>query len=152
MLEVFRQAAAQGVNTAGSGYLAYFPSGGLVSSALAELLAQVANRYTGVAQTAPALVEMEEGVLAWLAGRFGLPPGAGGLVTTGASVATLSAVVAARHDRLGASFGDGTIYVTEHTHYSLAKAAQIAGFPAERVRVVPTTDDLRMNPRAAAAC
>ncbi|MDR8413718.1 pyridoxal-dependent decarboxylase [Nonomuraea sp. 3-1Str] len=71
LLEVFRQAAAQGVNTAGAGYLAYFPAGGLVSSALAELLAQVANRYTGVAQTAPALVEMEEGVLAWLAGRFG---------------------------------------------------------------------------------
>jgi aromatic-L-amino-acid decarboxylase len=155
LIETFREAAEQGVNTAGPGYLAYFPAGGLVSAALAELLAQAANRFTGVAQTAPALVAMEEGVLAWLAGRFGLPSGAGGLVTTGASAATLSAVVAARHDRLGLSFGDepvnGTLYVTEHTHYSLAKAAQVAGFPAGRVRVVPTTADLRMDAGAAAS-
>ncbi|TDD02407.1 aminotransferase class V-fold PLP-dependent enzyme [Nonomuraea deserti] len=150
LIETFRQAAGQGVNTAGPGYLAYFPAGGLVSSALAELLAQVANRYTGVAQTAPALVAMEESVLTWMAGLFGLPSGAGGLITTGASAATLSAVVAARHDRLGAAFGDGTVYVTEHTHYSLAKAAQIAGLPAERIRTVPTTADLRMDVREAA--
>ncbi|MFC4116360.1 pyridoxal phosphate-dependent decarboxylase family protein [Nonomuraea zeae] len=172
LIETFRQAAEQGVNTAGPGYLAYFPAGGLVSSALAELLAQAANRYTGVAQTAPALVAMEEGVLSWLAGRFGLPAGAGGVVTTGASAATLSAVVAARHARLGPPSEDGggadgggppggggpsggtmngTMYVTEHTHYSLAKAAQIAGLPAGRVRVVPTTADLRMDAGAAAA-
>ncbi|MGP4099004.1 pyridoxal phosphate-dependent decarboxylase family protein [Nonomuraea sp. KM90] len=151
LLETFRQAAGQGVDTSGPGYLAYFPAGGLVSAALAELLAQVVNRFTGVAQTAPALVAMEESVLAWLATRFGLPPGAGGVVTTGASVATLSAVVAARHDRLGAEFGDGTLYATEHTHYSLAKAAHLAGLPAGCVRVVPTTADLRMDPAAAAA-
>ncbi|TDC04239.1 aminotransferase class V-fold PLP-dependent enzyme [Nonomuraea longispora] len=149
LIETFRQAASQGVNTAGPGYLAYFPAGGLVSSALGELLAQVANRYTGVAQTAPALVAMEESVLTWMAGLFGLPSGACGLITTGASQATLSAVVAARHDRLGPAFGDGTVYVTEHTHYSLAKAAQIAGLPAERIRTVPTTADLRMDVREA---
>ncbi|MFC5823998.1 pyridoxal phosphate-dependent decarboxylase family protein [Nonomuraea insulae] len=151
LLETFRQAAGQGVDTSGPGYLAYFPAGGLVSAALAELLAQAANRFTGVAQTAPALVAMEESVLTWLASQFGLPASAGGLVTTGASAATLSAVVAARHDRLGAEFGDGTLYVTEHTHYCLAKAAHIAGLPAGCVRVVPTTPDLRMDPAAAAA-
>ncbi|TDE27323.1 aminotransferase class V-fold PLP-dependent enzyme [Nonomuraea mesophila] len=150
LIETFRQAASQGVNTAGPGYLAYFPAGGLVSSALGELLAQVANRFTGVAQTAPALVAMEESVLTWMAELFGLPSGAGGLITTGASSATLSAVVAARHDRLGPAFGDGTVYVTEHTHYSLAKAAQIAGLPAEGIRTVPTTADLRMDVREAA--
>ncbi|WP_049571443.1 pyridoxal phosphate-dependent decarboxylase family protein [Nonomuraea sp. SBT364] len=151
LLETFRQAAGQGVNTAGPGYLAYFPAGGLVSSALAEMLAQAANRFTGVAQTAPALVAMEQSVLSWLAGRFGLPAGAGGLITTGASPATLSALVAARHDRLGEDTRDGTLYVTEHTHLSVAKAARIAGLPGRRVRVVPATGDLRMDVTAAAA-
>ncbi|WP_336206744.1 pyridoxal phosphate-dependent decarboxylase family protein [Nonomuraea sp. LPB2021202275-12-8] len=150
LLETFRQAAGQGVNTAGPGYLAYFPAGGLVSSVLAEMLAQAANRFTGVAQTAPALVAMEQSVLAWSCELFGLPAGAGGVVTTGASLATLSALVAARHDRLGDDARDGTLYVTEHTHLSVAKAARIAGLPADRVRVVPATAGLRMDAGAAA--
>ncbi|MEV1169168.1 aminotransferase class V-fold PLP-dependent enzyme [Nonomuraea sp. NPDC049784] len=145
LLELFRQAAGQGVDTAGPGYLAYFPAGGLVTAALAELLAQTVNRFTGVAQVAPALVAMEHGVLTWFCDRFGLPAGAGGLVTTGASVATLSALLAARHAR-----GDGTLYVTEHTHYCVAKAARIAGLPAERIRTLPATADLRMDVSAAA--
>ncbi|HEX4816406.1 MAG TPA: aminotransferase class V-fold PLP-dependent enzyme [Nonomuraea sp.] len=146
LLETFRQAAEQGVNTAGPGYLAYFPAGGLVTAALAELLAAAANRYTGVAQMAPALVAMEHGVLTWLCARFGLPAGAGGLVTTGGSMATLSALLAARQ-----THGDGTVYVTEHTHYCVAKAARIIGLPADRIRAVPTTPGLSMDVRAAAA-
>ncbi|MCA2229867.1 pyridoxal phosphate-dependent decarboxylase family protein [Nonomuraea aurantiaca] len=145
LLELFRQAAGQGVDTAGQGYLAYFPAGGLVTAALAELLALTVNRFTGVAQVAPALVAMEHGVLTWFCDRFGLPAGSGGLVTTGASVATLSALLAARH-----SHGDGILYVTEHTHYCVAKAARIAGLPAERIRTVPATADLRMDVSAAA--
>ncbi|MET7331711.1 aminotransferase class V-fold PLP-dependent enzyme [Nonomuraea sp. NPDC005650] len=146
LLETFRQAAGQGVNTAGPGYLAYFPAGGLVTAALAELLAQAANRFTTVAQMSPALVAMEHGVLTWLCDRFGLPAGAGGLVTTGGSPATLSALLAARHGRPG----DGTFYVTEHTHYCVAKAARIAGLPPESIRVVPATADLRMDVASAA--
>ncbi|MEV1238525.1 aminotransferase class V-fold PLP-dependent enzyme [Nonomuraea sp. NPDC049750] len=157
LLELFRQAAGQGVDTAGPGYLAYFPAGGLVTAALAELLAQTVNRFTGVAQVAPALVAMEHGVLTWFCDRFGLPEGSGGLVTTGASVATLSALLAARHahgdgggDGDGDGDGDGMLYVTEHTHYCVAKAARIAGLPAERIRTVPATADLRMDVSSAA--
>jgi Epoxide hydrolase N terminus len=64
---------------------------------------------------------------------FGLPERSGGLVTTGGSMATLVAVVAARTehlDRPGHDLDRGTIYVTAHTHQSLAKAARIAGLPA----------------------
>ena len=150
LLEVFRRAAGQAVETAGPGYLAYVPGGGLVTSALAELLARTVNRYTGLSEFAPALVAMEHGVVRWLCGRFGLPGAATGIVTTGGSMATLSAVVAARHERLGDEFGDGTLYVTAHTHHCVAKAARIGGFPAARVRTVPTTPDLRMDVAAAA--
>lgn len=148
LLDVFESAARQGVDTAAPGYLAYFPAGGLVSSALAELLAQIYNRFTGVAELAPALVAMEHGVLRWLCDQFTLPPGSGGLTTTGGSMATLAALVAARHDRLGDGIGDGTIYVTEHTHFCVERAARIAGLPAERVRIVPA-EGLRMDPAAA---
>ena len=149
LLSTFGAAAGKAVETAGPGYLAYIPGGGLYVSALAEFLARSVNRYTGLAGLAPELAAMEQGVLLWLCREFGLPAAAGGLVTTGGSIATLAAVVAARHHLLGEDFTAGTIYLTGHSHHCMAKAARIAGFPAARVRVVPTTGDLRMDTGAA---
>jgi len=150
LLSTFGRAAASAFETAGPGYLAYIPGGGLPEAALAEWLAGTVNRYTGFAATAPALVAMEHGVVRWLCDEFGLPGTAGGIVTTGGSMATLSAVVAARHAYLGEEIHRGTAYVTEHTHYCSAKAAAIAGIPASRVRTVPTTPELHMDVEAAA--
>lgn len=144
LLDRFAAAAAQAVETAGPGYFAYFPAGGLFSSVLGETLAQVVNRYTGVASTAPALVAMEQSVLRWMCGLFGLPEGSGGVITSGASMATLSALCAARQP-------NGTVYVTAHTHHCVAKAARIAGLSASQVRVVPVDSSLRMDVSAAAS-
>ena len=152
LLGVFREAAAVAIETAGPSYMAYVGGGGLYTSALAEFVARGLNRFTGLAAFAPALVAMEESTVRWLGREFGLPAGSGGLLTTGGSMATLVAVVAARTDRLDHSGHDlarGTVYVTAHTHQSLAKAARIAGLRAEQIRVVPTTTDLRMDPAAA---
>ena len=43
----------------GPGYLAYIPGGGLYPAGLADLIADVVNRYTGVWLAAPALVQLE---------------------------------------------------------------------------------------------
>jgi glutamate/tyrosine decarboxylase-like PLP-dependent enzyme len=145
LLDQWRRAAAHAVETAGPSYLAYIPGGGLFTAALAELLAQSFNRYTGVSALSPGPVAIEHGVLRWLCGVFGLPGGASGLVTTGGSLATLAALVAARHDRLGHQFTDGTLYVTEHTHRCVAKAALIAGFRDDQIRTVASTTDRRMD-------
>jgi glutamate/tyrosine decarboxylase-like PLP-dependent enzyme len=153
LLAVVRDAAGAAVETAGPGYLAYVPGGGLYASALAEMLARALNRYSGFAAFAPALVALEEGVLRWLCAELGMPPGSGGLLTTGGSMATLTAVVAAREAHLGRD-GDlrrGTLYLTEHTHSCVAKAAHVAGLRPDQIRVVPTTSDLRMDPDAAVA-
>jgi aromatic-L-amino-acid decarboxylase len=149
LLALFGAAAAQAIETAGPAYLGYVPGGGLYVSALAEFLARSANRFTGLAATAPELAAMEHGVLRWLCRTFRLPETAGGLITTGGSMATLSAIVAARQDRLGEDFSAGTLYLSARTHHSAAKAARVAGLPAAAVRVVPTTVDLRMDVAAA---
>ncbi|MEV0713791.1 aminotransferase class V-fold PLP-dependent enzyme [Asanoa sp. NPDC050611] len=138
------------LETAGPGYFAYIPGGGLYSSALASFYTQVVNRYGSVAATAPALTALEESVLHWIAREVcGLPAGSGGLLTTGGSMANLSAIVAARHDKLGEQIADGTMYVTAYAHHSVAKAARIVGIAAQRIRVVPSTPDLRMDVAAA---
>jgi aromatic-L-amino-acid/L-tryptophan decarboxylase len=150
LLERLQQAMGKAVETAGPSYLAYIPGGGLFTSALAEFVARVYNRYTGVSALAPGPVAMEQGVLHWLCREFGLPDGAMGVASTGGSMATLSGIVTARERMLGEDFSDGTLYVTAHTHLCVAKAARVAGFPAARVRVVPTAPDLRMDAEAAA--
>ena len=145
LLELFKAAASLAVETAGPRFVAYVPGGGLFASALAEFLARSVNRFTGHRDMAPELVAMEYGVLRWLCREFGFPDTAGGVVTTGGSVATLSAIVAARSQRLGEDFANGTLYVTDYTHDCVGKAARIAGFRADRVRKVRSTDDLRMD-------
>ena len=67
------------------------------------------------------------------------------MLTSGGSLSNLSALVTARAERLGESFLDGVVYVSEQTHHSIAKAARIAGIRAANVRVVPTDDRFRMR-------
>jgi len=137
LLQVLDRAAGVGLNPSTPGYLAFIPGSGLVSAALAGLIGDVLNRYTGLAFPAPALVALEADLLRWLAGLFDLPATAGGLFTSGGSLATFSALVAARCDRLPEDFLRGTLYVTDQAHLSVIKAARLAGFPAAAVRVVP---------------
>ena len=148
LLAVVERAAAKGLNPASAGYLAFVPGSGLVSAAIADLVADVLNRYTGLAFPAPGLVALEADLLRWLADLFALPPGAAGILTTGASLATLSAMITARVVKLPPNFLTGTVYVTDQTHHALGKAARLAGFPATAVRVVPVDADQRMDPAA----
>ena len=118
----------------------------MYAAALADFLACSLNRYTGLAQPAPALVQIEASVLRWLCDLFRMPPQSQGVLTPGGSMANLSAIVTARTARLGERFLDGTIYVSEEVHHSVAKSARFAGFRADAVRVVGTDDSLRMSP------
>jgi aromatic-L-amino-acid decarboxylase len=145
LLDVLDRAASVGLNTSHPGYLAFIPGSGLVSAGLAGLIGDVLNRYTGLAFPAPALVALEADVLRWLTELFALPTTAGGLFTSGGSLATFSALVTARHDRLPEDFLRGTLYVTDQAHLSVLKAARLAGFPPSAVRVVPDDGAQRMD-------
>jgi aromatic-L-amino-acid decarboxylase len=145
LIAVVDRAAAKGLNPASPGYLAFVPGSGLAAAAVADLIADVLNRYTGVAFAAPGLVALETDVLRWLAELFDLPSGAAGILTTGGSMAMLSAMVTARWARLGPDFLAGTVYVTDQTHQSVAKAVRLAGFPDDAVRNVAVDARLRMD-------
>ena len=146
VLERLRPAVAKSFNTAGPGYLAFIPGGGIPAAALADFVACAVNRFVGVAAAAPALARIEAQVIAWLASLMGYPPGAGGILTTGGSLSNLTALVAARADRLPEDFLKGTIYMSEETHLSVLKAARIAGFPEACIRLVPVDARRRLRP------
>ncbi|HET9722647.1 MAG TPA: aminotransferase class V-fold PLP-dependent enzyme [Actinomycetota bacterium] len=143
-----REAAANAYEPAGPGYLAYIPGGGLFAAALGDFLALAVNRYVGLAAPSPAVVQIEENVARWMCSLFGWDEGSQGLLTSGGSVANFSAMVAARHAKLGEEFGGGTYYVSEQAHASVTKAATLAGFTKRNVRIVPTDAELRMDPDA----
>ncbi|MDQ3953334.1 MAG: aminotransferase class V-fold PLP-dependent enzyme [Actinomycetota bacterium] len=145
LLDVIARAAAKAFDTAGPGYLAYIPGGGLYAAAIADLLACVTNRFVNLAAPAPALVRLEANVARWLCDLFSFPPESQGILTSGGSMANFSAVVTARTARLPEDFLDGTIYVSEHIHHSIAKSARLAGFPPAALRVVGTDDQLRLD-------
>ena len=142
---LFDRAIPKSFNPASPGYLAYIPGGGLFPSAVAGLVAAAANRYTGLFAAAPLLVQLETNVLRWFARIAGYPDGAGGFLSSGGSLASFSAIVAARCDRLPEDFLSGVLYVSDQAHHCLAKAALLAGFPARSVRVIPTDDAFRIR-------
>jgi aromatic-L-amino-acid decarboxylase len=141
----FRGAAARALETAGPGYLPYIPGGGLFASALAQFVTMAVNRFPNLWEVAPGLAQIEQNVIRWLCDLFDYPAEARGLLTTGGSLANLSAIVTARHARLGEDFADGTYYLSEQTHASVPKAAAIAGFPRRAMRLVPVDGELRMD-------
>jgi aromatic-L-amino-acid decarboxylase len=142
---LFDEAVPRSFNTAGPGYLAYIPGGGLFDAALASWIADSVNRYVGVFAAAPVLSQLEANVVAWFAAIIGYPATARGFLTSGGSLANLTGVVTARRERLGDDFLDGVIYTSDQVHHSVKKAAAIAGFPPHAVRALPSDGQYRLD-------
>ncbi len=148
LLRRLRPAIAKSYNTAGPGYLAYIPGGGVYAAALADLLAAATNRYVGVTGAAPVLAQIEATAVDWLCTLMGLPAGSRGILTSGGSLSSFSAIVTARHERLGEAFADGSMYFSDQTHHCVTKSARLAGFPRASLRELPTDARFRLVPRA----
>ncbi|MEO7013524.1 MAG: aminotransferase class V-fold PLP-dependent enzyme [Dokdonella sp.] len=131
--------------TPGPGYFAYIPGGGIYPAALADLIANTTNRYTGIWQAAPALVQLESNTLDWLRDWMQFPAEARGLFTTGGSMAMFNAIACAREKRLGTDIRAGTLYVSSQSHHCIAKAAKLAGIAHDRVRVIGVDDQFRLR-------
>jgi aromatic-L-amino-acid/L-tryptophan decarboxylase len=129
-------------------FLGYIPSCPTFPAVMGDWLATGFNFFAGVWPVAPAPNEIELTVLEWFRQWMGMPADARGLLTSGGSAASVTAVVAARH----AVVGDHaelipklTAYSSDQAHSSFMKAAWIAGIPRANVRAVPTDDAFRMK-------
>src|SRR5262249_33164713 len=84
----------------------------------------------------------------WFKEFLGLPPEAHGILTGGGSEANLTALVVAR-DRLAfADRGRAALYVTQHRHWSVDRAARVVGLHPDQVRPVPASADFRLEAAA----
>jgi glutamate/tyrosine decarboxylase-like PLP-dependent enzyme len=129
-------------------FLGYIPSCPTFPAVAGDWLATGFNFFAGVWPVAVGPNQVELTVLEWFRRWMGMPEGSRGLLTSGGSAATVTAVVAARHHALGANSADLpklTVYCSDQAHSSFTKAAWIAGISRDHVRAVPSDDTYRMR-------
>ncbi len=130
-------------------FFAYFPSNTSYASILADIVASGLGVQGMSWQTSPAATEVEEVVMDWLRQMVGLSGGWTGVVHDTASTATLCALLCAREKASGFSQNKGglqslpaplVVYASREGHSSIEKAALLAGFGKDHLRLVETDD------------
>jgi glutamate/tyrosine decarboxylase-like PLP-dependent enzyme len=106
-----------------------------------------------------AAIHVERAVVRWLAGAFGFPDDAGGLLVSGGSMAALTALAVARHLRAGVDVREEglaggprlRVYRSAEGHGCYQKAVELLGLGRRSLHAVATDASLRMIPAALAA-
>lgn len=122
-------------------FFAYFATTGSEPGILAELLTASLNNVGILWRASPALQELEELTLDWLAQLLGLPGDWHGHLEEGASLSTLGALAAARQ----AKPGRRVVVCSEHAHSSVDKACRLLEL---ELRKTPADDEFRLRPDA----
>ncbi len=134
-------------------YFGLFNPSVTLPSVIADLLVAMYNPQLASWRSSPAANEMEQHVLIWLSGKFGLPRNTAATFTSGGAEANLSAVVVALTRRFPNYADEGlrglpampTIYLTAEAHHSFHKIAHITGLGRNALRTVATDCNLKMD-------
>ena len=148
LLEILDTAVIhEGINAASGGHMGYIPGGGIYPSSLGDFLADVTNRYSGVSFASPGGAKMEQQLVKWMTELIGFPVGSGGDLTSGGSIANLTAIVTAR-ETMGIRARDvekSCVYMTADTHHCVEKSLRAAGLGECIKHWVPMDDHFRMD-------
>ncbi len=125
---------------------------GTPTGMLAAMIGAALNALPGNFNDSATRVEAQ--VMAWMKEAFGFPQASSGIVTGGASISNLVALIVARDSQTGHSASRNgvhalesplSLYVSAEVHSSIFKAAQVMGIGREAVRVVSVDDQFRMR-------
>ncbi|MGL5810064.1 MAG: pyridoxal phosphate-dependent decarboxylase family protein [Nocardioides sp.] len=126
-------------------HFGWFPSNSALSSVLGDIAASGLGALGISWQSAPALTEVEQVVVAWLREETGLSDAWHGTIHDTASTACLVALLLGRERASEMSKARGglqaakaplTVYCSPQAHSSVEKAALLAGFGADNIRQV----------------
>jgi len=141
-------------------FFGYFPSNGDLSSVLGDFMSTGLGVLGLSWQSSPALTELEEVVCDWVRQMTGLSGAWSGVIQDTASTSTLVALICARERASQFSLTRGglqglahplVVYASAHAHSSVDKAALLAGFGRDNIRLVAHDDKFAMRPDALAA-
>jgi L-2,4-diaminobutyrate decarboxylase len=120
----------------------------------AETIVAALNPSHAVAELSGATTVIERRIVRWLADLARLGPDAGGTFAIGATECTFSGLAAARARALphaweqGLRGGEAVVMVSEHAHYSVARAVSLLGLGAANAIRVPSDERFAMDPAA----
>jgi aromatic-L-amino-acid decarboxylase len=137
-------------------FFGYVASPATAPGAFADLIASALNANVTSWRSGPAATEIELQVIEWLAsliGYAGSDRRAFGLLTSGGSMANLTALMMAHRSRCDSNVSQTglwnstpmTVYASDQIHMSIPKAADIMGLGRAQVRLIPCDDRFRMN-------
>jgi aromatic-L-amino-acid decarboxylase len=141
-------------------FFGYFPCNGSLASVLGDYVSTGLGVLGLAWQSSPALTEIEEVVTDWMRMMLGLSGAWSGVIQDTASTSTLVALISARERTTGYGLGRGglqaepaplVVYTSAQSHSSVDKAALLAGFGRQNIRVVPHDAQCAMRPEALAA-
>lgn len=127
------------------GFFGYFPANSELSSVLGDFLSTGIGVLGLSWQAGPALTELEEVVADWMRQLVGLSEAWSGVIQDTASTSTLVALICARERSTGYGLARGglqanaaplVVYASRHAHSSVDKAALLAGFGRDNIRLV----------------
>ena len=151
-----RDAAPGIVGSAGPRYFGFVVGGGVPAALAADWLASAWDQNNGLYALSPAAAVVEEVAGNWLVDLFGLPNGSSVGFTTGATMATFTALAAGRHkvlERAGWNVEDDgyvgapaiEVVVGDEAHVTIFASLQMLGLGRRRVHRVAADAQGRMR-------
>lgn len=155
MLDEFGSPAT--VASAGPRYFGFVTGGALPVAQAAAWLAVAWDQNAGSRVMSPAAARLNNVALRWIAELLGLPDGVGGGFVTGATMANVTCLAAARDAVLARhgwdASGQGlvgapavTVAVGAEVHTTVRKALGLVGLGRDRATVLPVDDQGRIDP------
>jgi glutamate/tyrosine decarboxylase-like PLP-dependent enzyme len=138
------------------GSFSYFTPPPLPGSIAGELLAQWTQQGVDVWHAGPIGAFVEEEVTGWLRDLVGFGPDGWGVLTSGGVMANVMAMTVARDVWLaklrgtagpprGGELEGVRIYASDQSHFSIARALGVLGFPDETLVVIDSDERFRLQ-------
>ncbi|MGI9427302.1 MAG: pyridoxal phosphate-dependent decarboxylase family protein [Bythopirellula sp.] len=159
--ELIEQTLQRGQNLHHPHYVGHQVPASLPLAGLFDALTTITNQVMAIYEMGPWATAVERAVVQKLGEKIGFPPDAfTGLVTSGGSLANLTALLTARNVTLGGSWSQGLarsasglpedspapVLVTHaEAHYCVTRSAGILGLGTEQVVRVPLDEQRRMD-------
>lgn len=153
--DLAQNSLARGINLHDPRYIGHQVPAPVPLAGLFDLVGSVTNQVMAIYEMGPWATAVEHAVTEAVGERLGFTPGQfAGLVTSGGSMANLTALLTARNVSLGDAWSAGladrkpppVLVVHADAHYSVMRSAGILGVGTEHVVPVALDDRRRMDP------
>lgn len=144
--DILQSLYSTSMNPANPQYIGHMDSIPALTSIIGDMVASTINNNLLSLEMSPFLTRLEYQLIKQFATLFGLPESAGGVFLSGGSLSNLQALVVARNSFKGnIALSKLVIFVSEHAHVSIQKAAMVMGLRAESVIKITTNSKYQMD-------